>query len=89
MESVPFHSTSMHFVKECINMFDNHRQVTTERVCVDTKAERWYPVANMSITNLVNVWEYSETRKHFSVMFSIPMPELVVFPKAGIVVFKD
>ena len=36
-------------------------QLTTEGVCVQIQMERWFPVANMTIQHLVNVFEYSET----------------------------
>jgi A-macroglobulin receptor binding domain len=36
-------------------------QVGPERTCFSFTADRWYPVANMSIDHLIMIQEYSET----------------------------
>ena len=38
-------------------------QITQEKTCFTFRAERWYPVANLSIQHMINVYEYAETGK--------------------------
>ena len=35
--------------------------MTQTRTCMEFRAERWYPVANVSIQQAINVYEYAET----------------------------
>ena len=38
--------------------------VLPNRTCVTFRADRWYPVANVSIQYLMGVFEYSEAGKY-------------------------
>ena len=35
-------------------------QINETATCFDVRAERWYPVANVSIPHSIYSWEYAE-----------------------------
>ena len=45
--------------------------MTQEKTCFTFRAERWYPVANLSIQHMINVYEYAETGMFFVTKFDL------------------